>query len=192
MSKAAEATLVYGGSFDPPHVAHVLSVAYALAVEPFERVIVVPVCEHAFPKRPVAFEHRARMCELAFTDFEHVEVSRIEAELEKPNRTVSTLKRLLADHPSYRLRLLIGSDVLGDAGKWQAFDEVQRLAPPLVVARHGFERPEYGPPPVPNISSTELRDLLRRRGSEDVDARLRRWLPWRVLEYIDDNGLYRG
>jgi nicotinate-nucleotide adenylyltransferase len=192
MSMDAEAVLVYGGSFDPPHVAHVLSVAYALAVEPFERVLVVPVCEHAFPKHPVAFEHRARMCELAFGDFERVEVSRIEAELEKPNRTVSTLKRLLADQPSYRLRLLIGSDVLGDAAKWHAFDEVKRLAPPFVVARHGFERPEYGPPPVPNVSSTELRELLRRRGSEQVDTLLRRCLPWRVREYIEANGLYRG
>jgi nicotinate-nucleotide adenylyltransferase len=80
MSMDAEAALVYGGSFDPPHIAHVLSVAYALAVEPFERVIVVPVCEHAFPKRPAPFEHRARMCELAFADFPRVEVSRIEAE----------------------------------------------------------------------------------------------------------------
>jgi nicotinic acid mononucleotide adenylyltransferase len=85
---------------------------------------------------------------------------------------------------------LIGSDVLGEAGKWQAFDEVQRLAPPLVVARHGFERTEYGPPPVPNISSTEVRELLRRRGSEHEDAPLRGWLPWRVLQYIDANGLY--
>jgi nicotinate-nucleotide adenylyltransferase len=188
---STEAVAVYGGSFDPPHMAHVLGAAYALAVEPLSRLIVIPVCEHAFPKRPAAFEHRLRMCELAFSAFSNVEVSPIEAELEKPNRTLATLKRLLDDHPSYRLRLLIGTDVLAETSKWHAFDEIQRLAPPLVVTRHGFEHPEHGPPQLPNISSTEVRNLLGRRGAEDADQLLRRWVPWRVLAYIDEHGLYR-
>ena len=191
MSPEAEAVAVYGGSFDPPHMAHVLGAAYALAVEPIAGVIVVPVCEHAFPKRPVAFEHRVRMCELAFSGLSNVEVSRIEAELEKPNRTLATLKRLLADHPSWRLRLLIGSDVLGETSKWHAFDEVEKLAPPLVVTRYGFEHPDHGPPQLPNISSTEVRNLLSRRGDERALGLLRRWVPWRVLAYIDAHGLYR-
>lgn len=191
MHAEPEAVAVYGGSFDPPHVAHVLSVVYALAVEPLSRVIVVPVCEHVFPKHPVAFEHRARMCELALEGIAKVEVSRIEAELEKPNRTLNTLRRLSQDHPSWRFRLLIGSDVLGDAGKWHAFDEIVRLAPPLVITRHGFERPELGPAQVPGVSSTEIRELLRRRDDPEASERLQRLVPWRVLAYIDAHGLYR-
>lgn len=191
MSTEPEAIAVYGGSFDPPHVAHVLSVVYALSVEPLARVIVVPVCEHVFPKRPVAFEHRARMCELALEGIANAQVSRVEAELSKPNLTLNTLRRLQADHPSRRLRLLIGSDVLGEVGKWHSFDEVSKIAPPLVIARHGFERPGHGTPQLPGVSSTQVRDLLQRRDDAQAQALLCRWVPWRVLRYIDAHGLYR-
>jgi len=57
---------IYGGSFDPPHVSHVLAAVYALKIAGFERVLVVPVFEHAFHKQLTPFEHRTRMCELAF------------------------------------------------------------------------------------------------------------------------------
>jgi nicotinate-nucleotide adenylyltransferase len=64
----------YGGSFDPPHVAHVLLAAYVLTVEAFERVLVMPVFSHAFDKQLAPFEHRLRMCELAMGWLPRVEV----------------------------------------------------------------------------------------------------------------------
>src|SRR6185436_19281792 len=97
--------LFFGGSFDPPHVAHVLCVAHALSAGEFERALVVPVFEHAFGKRLCAFEHRLRMCELAFADLRNVEVSSVEAELERPSYTLRTLERLSREHPDWRLRL---------------------------------------------------------------------------------------
>ncbi len=80
----------FGGGFDPPHVAHVLCVSYALAVGDFERALVVPVFEHAFGKSLGDFAHRARLCELAFEGDPRVEVSRVgvraaSAELHAPN-----------------------------------------------------------------------------------------------------------
>ncbi len=70
---------VFGGSFDPPHVAHVLAASYALAVGNFERLLAVPVYAHAFDKKLASFEHRVAMCELAFAELPGVEVSRIRA-----------------------------------------------------------------------------------------------------------------
>src|SRR5688572_26324533 len=122
--------LFFGGSFDPPHVAHVLCVSYALSLGKFERAIVVPVFEHAFGKRLCPFEERSRMCELAFSFIAGVEVSRLEAELQRPNYALHTLERLQGEHPDWRLRLLIGSDVLTDTSKWYRFEDVVRLAPP--------------------------------------------------------------
>jgi nicotinate-nucleotide adenylyltransferase len=68
-------TAVFGGSFDPPHVAHLLVASYVLAVAECERLLVVPVREHAFQKPLTAFEQRVELCRACFADFTRVEVS---------------------------------------------------------------------------------------------------------------------
>src|SRR5688572_21772618 len=110
----------YGGSFDPPHVAHVLAASYVLATGAFERVLVVPVPAHALDKRLAPFEDRVEMCELALGWLPGVEVSRIEQSLPLPSRTLYTLKALKSAHPDWSLRLVIGADVLLETQKWHA------------------------------------------------------------------------
>ena len=70
----------YGGSFDPPHVAHVLAVAYLAGMGQFDRVLVVPVFRHAFEKRLTPFGERLRMCELAVGWLPGVEVTGVAIE----------------------------------------------------------------------------------------------------------------
>src|SRR5579872_1448859 len=53
---------VFGGSFNPPHVAHVLACALLLSVQQVDRVLVVPTFRHPFAKSLAAFEERLRMC----------------------------------------------------------------------------------------------------------------------------------
>ncbi len=108
---------VYGGSFDPPHVAHVMAAAYACATGPLDRLLVVPVFAHAFNKALTPFEHRLRLCELAFEGLSAVSVCPIESELPSPSRTLTTLQALARRQPGAELRLVIGADVLKDAGK---------------------------------------------------------------------------
>jgi len=177
-----------GGSFDPPHVAHVLLAAYVLAIGQADEVLVVPVFEHAFGKQLAPYDARVKMCELAFADIGHVKVSRVEQELPRPSRTLLTLQRLQADQPDARFRLVIGSDVLADTPKWHAFHEVTRLAPLLVVPRPGHPHP--GAAVLPDVSSSQVRELLAR--PDDVArARLAELVPRAVLEYILQSGLYR-
>ena len=57
---------VFGGSFDPPHVAHVLVAAWAHATAGADRVLVVPAGAHPFGKKSASFEDRVAMCERAF------------------------------------------------------------------------------------------------------------------------------
>ncbi len=182
----------YGGSFNPPHVAHVLAVTYALSAGGFERVLVVPVYSHAFDKQLCPFEHRVRMCELAMGWLPGVEVSEVEASLETPSLTLRTLEHLRAAHPDYELRLMVGADVLGESDKWYAFDRIGRIAPPYVLGRVGIEHPDAPPPVVPAVSSTRVRELLSRRGATDADAELTRLVPRAVLAYIDEHRLYGG
>src|SRR5512140_2335516 len=95
---------VYGGSFDPPHVAHVLAAAYLLACADVERVIVVPVFDHALDKELTPFELRLAMCELAFAELAAVELCRIEQSLPPPSYTLETLRQLARERPADRLR----------------------------------------------------------------------------------------
>jgi nicotinate-nucleotide adenylyltransferase len=181
---------IYGGSFDPPHVSHVLAVVYALKTGGFERVLVVPVFEHAFHKQLTAFEHRTRMCELAFAGIAGVEVSRVERELQVPSLTLRTLEHLAAQHPDWQMRLLVGSDVLGDTAKWHAFDRVSELAPPYVVARPGYQHPDSRAALLPDVSSTRVREALAAVDDPAQLALLAVSVPSAVLSYITEHRLY--
>lgn len=181
---------VLGGSFDPPHAGHILMAAYLGTVGPFDHVLVVPVSGHAFDKRLTSFQHRLRMCQLAFENLPFVEVSPIEATLKRPNYTLHTLQAIKRAHPEWVLRLAMGTDVLAEAHQWHAFDEVIGLAPPFVFERHGTPGDGTHVKLMPAVSSTHVRDRLRgtagAKGSllEDV-------LPLSVREYIEENRLYR-
>ncbi len=183
---------IYGGSFDPPHVSHVLAAVYALKIGGFEQVLVVPVFEHAFHKQLTAFEHRTRMCELAFAGIAGIEVSPVERGLSTPSLTVATLEHLARQHPDWRMRLLVGSDVLGDTSKWHAFERVTELAPPYVVARPGYEHPNSLAALLPDVSSTRVREALKSPSEAAHSELLAVSVPRQVLAYIAEHGLYAG
>jgi nicotinate-nucleotide adenylyltransferase len=182
---ATEQIAVFGGSFNPPHVAHVLAAAWALCSEPFSRLLVVPTYRHPFQKAMAPYEHRLRLCELAFAELRRVEVSRIEAELGGESLTLRTLEELRRRFPGARLRLVIGSDLLAETSKWYAFERVAELAPPLVVGRAGHEGGDLAERCVlPPISSTDVRRRLRTGG--DVSG----LVPHAVAAYARRHGLY--
>lgn len=186
---------VYGGSFDPPHTAHQEAVRLVADLPEIDRVLVVPVFEHAFDKSLASFEHRVRMCELCMLTRPTIRVSRLEAALEPPNYTLNTLRALLAAHPEYRLRLVVGADVLQDAVRWHRFDEVIVLAPLLPLGRVGVTCEGAPLPVLPDVSSTEIRRQLSGRPTApippEVRARLSGVLAPAVLDYIEAHDLYR-
>jgi nicotinate-nucleotide adenylyltransferase len=179
----------YGGSFNPPHVGHVLAAAYLTSVAGFDRVLVVPVFEHAFDKHLATFDHRVQLCDMAFSRLPDVEVSTIESELSAPSYTISTVKLLLTRHPDWRLRVVVGADVLPEIERWHAVDELRRLAPFYVLGRRGVSEAAAPPPLLPEVSSSQIRSWCA-QGS-DNDAELARLLPAPVLEAIHQWGLYR-
>lgn len=179
----------FGGSFNPPHVGHVLAASYARSVG-FEKVLVVVVHQHAFAKPLEAFEHRVEMARLAFEPLIGVEVSPIEATLPAPSYTLHTLQALLAEHPDWQLRLLMGSDVVGEAAQWHAFEQVERLAPPFVLGRSGAPHPDAAGVLLPDVSSTEVRTYLQNANDQAPARWLQRHVPSAVLEYIRERRLY--
>jgi len=178
---------IFGGSFNPPHVGHVLAAAYVLAVHEVDELLVVPAYRHPFHKELCSFEHREAMARLAFRHLPGVTVSAIERDLGAPvSRTVDTLEALRARHPEWRLRLVIGADVLHDRDKWHRFERVVELAPPIVLGRVGVCHPAAPRAVLPEVSSSEVRAAVG-RGDEDA---LRALLPFEVRTYVAREGLY--
>ena len=183
----SERVAIYGGSFDPPHLGHVLSVAWALSAAEIDSVWVVPTWKHAFDKEHRAsFEERMTLAKLAFAPFHGVLVSDIERRLGGVSRTLLTLEALRAERPQAVFRLLIGADVLPTTSRWHRWEDVARLATPLVVGREGYPPPKGCPISIPNINSTEIRQRLSSAG--DVLG----LVPTKVIEHIRSQGLYLG
>lgn len=193
-STGTSSVAFFGGSFNPPHLGHVLAAAYARGCG-FDRVLVAPVKAHAFGKHLAPFEQRVAMARLAFCVVDGVEVSDVEKALPEPNYTLMTLQTLSRRHPDWSLRLLVGSDVVRDAPRWFRFEEIQRLAPPFVLERstRSSDAPGGGGEGFvfPNVSSTKIRHALARRRD---DAALREWLngvvPRAVLSHVERERLY--
>jgi nicotinate-nucleotide adenylyltransferase len=176
---------VFGGSFNPPHIAHVLACALVLSLEDLDTLLVVPTYRHPFAKSLASFEDRSRMCELAMGWIPGVAVSRVEEELGGESRTLRTLGHLGRTHPDWRLRLVVGADVLSEASRWFGFDEIARLAPLIVLPRAGSDGV---PPLLPDISSTQVREAIEREAWADVE----RLVPRTVLAYLRTHNLYEA
>ncbi len=177
---------LYGGSFNPPHVGHLLVISYVLATADVDELWLMPAYRHAFGKALVPFANRIEMCRLLTSFFAGgVGVTGVEAELAGSGRTLDTLEHLQANNPDASFRLVVGSDILEEAASWHAFDEVEERAPLLIVARSGHPHPRASGPWMPAISSTEVRDRL----ASGVGAE--RLVPRVILDYIRSRGLYR-
>ena len=179
---------ILGGSFNPPHVAHLMAAWWTLATQGVAEVWLLPSFRHPFGKALAPFEDRVRMCELAAERIRGVHVCTAEAELaDDPlvGKTARTLEHLSAKHPTFRFALVVGADILPDTDKWYRWDRVQALARIVVVGREGHP-PVPGAPDLPAVSSTEIRARFAR--GDDVSG----LVPRRVREYVAEKGLYRG
>lgn len=186
MSSAGGRTVaLFGGSFNPPHIAHLLAATYVRAMhESIDALWIIPCFSHAFAKSLVSFEHRVSMCERTFVSLPNVEISLVEKHLDGPSRTIRTVRHLTDKHPGWRFRLVIGSDILAEGHRWEKFDELLELAAPIVLGRVGWAGGEGAC--LPNVSSTEIRDAIA-RGDNDYPSR---WVVPSVMRYIQDNRLY--
>ena len=190
-----EATIaLFGGSFNPPHVAHQMVCLFVLETEAVDAVWMTPTYKHPFAKELTSFDDRVAMCERAAAPFGgRVAVSRIEEEVAQRagfvvSRTLDTLQAIRVAHPAVGLRLVVGADILAERDKWHRWDDVVQLAPLIVVGRSGHAMPAgtaHLGLDMPEVSSSEIRARLA-RGESALPL-----VPRSVMEYIGERGLYR-
>src|SRR3954451_9135146 len=161
---------VFGGTFDPVHVAHVVVAAETRAQLGLDRVLLVVAGDpwQKGGRGGGSAGDRLALAAAAVDDIEGVEASAIEIERGEASVTADTLEALSA--PRRELYLVLGADAVANMPTWRRLDETRQLATVVVVERAGDVHSE---PPGPgwrvervsiprlDISSTDLRERLR-------------------------------
>lgn len=183
---------LFGGSFDPVHVAHMM-VAEAAADELGATVRFLPAREQPFKRaaHQASAEQRAAMLDLAVHGNPRLRVERIELGLPTPSYTVRTLRALAEREPGNRLLLLLGADAARELAAWWEVEALPGLADVVIFARPGASVPRHPlisrviPVPSIDLSATEVRERVKQGRS------IRYLVPDAVREYIAAHGLYR-
>lgn len=159
---------IFGGTFDPPHVGHLVSAVNVRHELALDRVLLV-VNNRPWQKegsRPISpAEDRLAMVRAAVADVEGLEASRIEIDAGGPSYTADTVAALLAADPDRRLFVILGADAAAGVLTWERHEAVRDLATVVVVERPGAP-PAVAPDgwrwvqvevPAIDVSSTDLR-----------------------------------
>ncbi len=179
--------LLYGGSFNPPHVGHVLTAFHATMLEVPDFTLIIPTFKHPYGKDLADYEDRVRMCELAFAAVPGAEVSRIEQEIGGVSWTLKTVREVAARYSGADLTMIMGSDVYQDYRNWEDYSELQKLLTILPIGRMSLPVWNDPNPIVPDISSSRIREIIEKTGSMDGVVHL---IYPKVIAYIEGNGLY--
>lgn len=191
---------LFGGTFDPVHIGHLVAAEFVREACRLEEVVLVPARVPPHKEMPVASaEDRFRMVELAVAGRPGLTASRAELERDGPSYTVETLRRFRELRPGVRLAWILGADLLADFPLWKEPREIAAMADLIAVARPGYNeqkgvqilrarfpeaRVEVVEIPRLDVSSSALRQRLAEGRTVSV------LVPDPVLEYIGRNRLY--
>ncbi|MEE8409617.1 MAG: nicotinate (nicotinamide) nucleotide adenylyltransferase [Myxococcota bacterium] len=179
-------TVIYGGSFNPPHIGHQMACLYLLEALGAEAIWVVPARRHPFGKSLTDFNHRVAMCRILAQPFDgRVEVSRVEEDADLSGRTYDTLVHLTREHADRRLAFAVGSDILGETRTWHRWSDIEALVPVIVIRRAGCVGEGDGLVTLPEVSSSDIRRRIAER------LVIEGLVPLGVADYIASHSLYR-
>ena len=191
-----------GGTFNPPHIGHLVCAQEAHAQLSLDRVVFMPV--HAPPhkeaERDPGVEHRVELCRRAVAGDPRFSVSRLEADTPGRSFTVDTLRRLHESSPEDELTFIVGGDMAHALPTWHEPEAVLSLCTLAVAEREGVGRTDilerltglagadrirFFDMPRLDISSS----AIRRRVA--AGQPIRYLVPDAVASYIDTAELYR-
>lgn len=189
---------IFGGSFDPPHVGHLLAAQDAVDQLRLDRLVFVPAAIQPLKSdRPATPPHqRLEMTRLLAGEDACFEVSSVEVDRGGVSFTVDTLEHFAREFPDAERFLLLGADVLASFGQWREPHRVAALARLVILERAGDRPPElpagmdaghllHLPTRRVDVSSTEVRERVGQGRS------IRGFVTDGVAAYIAGAGLYR-
>ncbi len=185
---------MFGGTFDPVHVGHLVAAANVRHALHLDRVLLVVanVPWQKVGRRLTPAEDRLAVVEAAVEGAEGLEASRLEIDRGGDSVTADTLEELMAADPERELFLVVGADVAAELGTWRRVATVAELATVVVVTRGGVAQPALGAPwrserveiPALEVSSSDLR--ARRAAGRPLDF----LIPRPAIDCIRRRGLY--
>jgi nicotinate-nucleotide adenylyltransferase len=194
---------IYGGTFDPPHLGHLILAAEALQQLQLNRLlwVLTPKPPHK-PGRPITpLPHRLEMLRRAIADTPGFELSTIEMDRPGPHYTAQTLEILRGQFPAADLAFLVGGDSLRDLPRWYRPQDILAACRFIGVMRRPGDSIEpdtldsilpglggkirFVDAPRLEISSSTIRQRIASGGH------FRYYLPASVYDYIQQNNLYR-
>jgi len=193
---------ILGGTFNPPHMGHLVMAQEALDQLDLDRVVLMPVAvpPHKEAREDPGAAARLELCRLAVADDERFAVSTVEIERGGASFTVDTLKELHDVEPEHDLTFIVGGDMAQSLPAWREPEAILRLARLAVAEREGVRREDiarrleplhdgdrvvfFDMPRIDVSSST-----IRRRVAEGRPIRY--LVPDAVAAAIAEQGLYR-
>ena len=193
---------ILGGTFNPPHLAHLVCASEARSQLGLERVVLIPtgVPPHKPMEQEPGAAHRLEMCRLAAGGHrDWLTVSSIEVDRGGPSYTVDTLRQIHASQPGDELTFIVGGDMAWSLPSWREPEAILGLASVAVAERVGARREEvrgrlealagaaaitYIDVPRLDISSSALRRRVREGRPLDY------LVPDPVADYIEQRRLY--
>ncbi len=192
---------ILGGTFNPPHLGHLICGQEALIQLELDRIVMMPagVPPHKEVDEDPGQQPRLELCRRAVSGDDRFEVSALEMERDGPSYTVDTLDELHQIAPDSELYLIVGGDVAAGLGSWREPERVLSLATLAIARRRGTsrkaiddtlaglqggERARFFRMPRIGISSTDIRERVQRHES------IRYLVPDAVASYIAEHQLY--
>jgi nicotinate-nucleotide adenylyltransferase len=186
---------VFGGTFDPPHIGHLLVAAHAREILGLDRLVFMPsaTSPHKRDRLLTAAAHRLAMVRLAVAGVPHMEVSDAEVRRGGVSYSIDTLKAVREEYVGAAITLIIGMDNVADFGTWKDPEGILGIAQVVVLTRPGYRTPqtdnysrrmEMCAVPEIEIASRDIRRRVR-------EGRSIHWMVTAEVEYyIHQQGLY--
>jgi nicotinate-nucleotide adenylyltransferase len=185
---------LFGGSFDPVHLGHLLVAQAAREELELTRLYFIPAARSPFKpdSAPTPPGERARLLRLALAGQNWCEIDEQEIRRGGVSYTIDTVRDYAGRFPGAELFYLIGADHVGQLPKWRAAEELARLAEFVVIPRPGQAE---APLPAPfrgrmlagfplGVSSSQIRERTK------AGLPIGHLVPERVAEAIRNNRLY--
>ena len=192
---------LFGGTFDPPHVGHLLVAIDAIETLELDRLVLIPAAEQPLKVGTIraTAAHRLEMVRRMVGADPRFGVDPIEIERPGLSYTVDTLAEYAVREPSAERFFLVGADVMESFAQWREPDRVLELAQMVVLQRSvagGSDRglaPRATSAPQPRVLRTRTIDISSTeiRGRIGAGRSIRGFVPDAVADYIAEAGLYR-